>query len=57
MCEMVVAWETEWRAVDINIVEAIVSYCARFIVVSCVLPLILHFFLSTLVGALASVKS
>ena len=54
---MVVAWETEWRAVDINIVEAIVSYCARFIVVSCVLPLILHFFLSTLVGALASVKS
>ena len=53
----VIAWKTEWRAVDRNRAEAVVLDCARFIVVSFVMPLILRCFLSPLVGVLASVKS
>ena len=49
-------WDTEWRDVDRKFVEAVVFNCARFIVASLVLPLILCCFLSTLVGVLASVK-
>ena len=57
MFARVIAWDTEWRAVDKNIAEAVVSDCAQFIVASFVLPLILHCFLSTLVGVLTSVKN
>ena len=56
VCALVIAWETEWRAVDRNLEEAVVSDCARFIVTICVLPLVLHCFFSTLVGVIASVK-
>ena len=52
----VIAWDAEWRAVDRKRVEAVVSYCARFIVTSLVLPLIVRFFLSTLGGVPASFK-
>ena len=52
-----IAWDTEWRAVDRKRAEAVVLECARFIVASLVLPLILRCFLSTSVGVLASVKS
>ena len=57
MCALVIAWETECRAVNRNLAEAVVSDFARFIVASFVLPLILRCFLSTLVGVIASVKS
>ena len=57
VCARVIAWEPEWRAVDRNLSESVVSDCACFIVASYVLPLILRFFLSTLVGVLDSVKS
>ena len=53
----VIAWKTEWREVNRNIAEAVVSDYACFIVASCVLNLILRCFFSTLVGVLASVKS
>ena len=43
----VIAWDTEWRAVDRKQAEAVLSECARFIVASLVLPLILRFFLNT----------
>ena len=56
-CALFIAWEAEWRPDNRNLAEAVVSDSARFIVASCVLPLILRFFLSTLVGVLASVKS
>ena len=36
--------------------EAVVSECARFIVASCVLTLVLRCYFNTLVGVLASVK-
>ena len=52
----VIAWDTEWRAVDRNQAEAVLSDCACLIIASLVLPLIVCFFFSTLVGALASVK-
>ena len=52
----VIAWYTEWRAVDRKQAEAVVSDYARFIVASLVLTIILHCFLVTLVGVLASVK-
>ena len=51
----VIAWDTEWRAVDRKQAEAVLSECDRFIVASIVLPIILGCFLSTLVGVLASV--
>ena len=57
MCARVITWETDWRVVDRNLVEAVVSECARFIVASCVLPLILRYFLRSLAGVLVSVKS
>ena len=57
VCARVIAWETEWRAVDRNLAGAVVSDCACFIVASCVLPLMLRCFLSSLVGVLVSVKS
>ena len=49
------ACETEWRAVDRNIAEDVVSDCASFMVVSCDLPIVLRCFFTTLVGVLASV--
>ena len=52
----VIALDTEWREVDRKRAEAGVSDCARFFVASLVLPLILHCFLSTLCGVLASGK-
>ena len=52
----VIARETEWRAVDRNLAEAVVSKCDQFIFASRVLPLILRYFFSTLFGVLASVK-
>ena len=53
----VMACETEWREVDRNIANAVVSDCDWFIVVSCSLPLFLRCFFSILNGVLASVKS
>ena len=50
------ACDTEWRAVDRNLAEAVVSECALFIVASCVLHLVLHCFFIALVGVLASVE-
>ena len=52
----VIAWDTEWRAVDRNRAEDVLSDCARFIVASIVLPLILRLFCSTFGGVLASVR-
>ena len=52
----VIAWETEWRSVNRKLVENVLTDCACFIVASCVLPLALHCFFSTLVCVLASVK-
>ena len=48
--------DTECRSVDNNIVEAVESECALFIVSSCVLSIVLHQLFSTLVGVLASVE-
>ena len=42
--------------VDRNLAEAVVLDCAHFIVARCVLPLVLRFFFSTLVGVIASVR-
>ena len=50
------ACDTEWRAVDRNLLEAVVSDCDIFVVVSCVLRLVPRCFFSTLVGVLASVE-
>ena len=52
----VIAWETKWRVVNRNRAEAILLDCARFIVASLVLPLILSFLFSNLGGVLASVR-
>ena len=51
-----IAWDTEWREVDRNLAEAVLSDCDSLIVASLVLPLILHCFFSTLGGLLTSVK-
>ena len=51
-----IAWDTEWRSVDRNRSEAVLSDFARFIVASLVLPLILRCFFSTLGGVLTSFK-
>ena len=56
MFARVIAWDTEWKLVDRNRSEAVFSDCARFIVASLVLPLILSCFFSTLGGVLTSVK-
>ena len=32
VCALVVAWKTEWRAVNRNLAESVVLDCARFIV-------------------------
>ena len=56
VCARVIAWETEWRAVDRNIAEDFVLDSACFIVASCALPLVLRYFFSTLIGVLASLK-
>ena len=53
----VVAWDSEWIAVNRKRVEAVVLECARFIVASLVLPFNLLCLLITLVDVLASVKS
>ena len=52
----VIAWETEWKTVNRNLVEAVVSDCAHFIVTSCVLPIVLNILFGTIVGVLDSVK-
>ena len=52
----VIAWDTEWRSVNRKQGEAVLLDRDRFIVAIFVLPLILHFFLSTLGCVLASVK-
>ena len=44
---LVIAWETEWSAVERNLAEAVVLDWARFIVASLVLPLIFAAFLAT----------
>ena len=49
------ACDTEWRVIDKNISEAVVSESALFIVASCVLHLVLRCFFSTLFGVLDSV--
>ena len=54
--EQLIAWDTEWRAVNRNLAEAVLSKCARFIVTSLVLNLILRCFFSTLGGVLTSVN-
>ena len=46
------ACDTEWRAVDKNIADDVLSNCALFILVTCVLNLILRPFFITLVGVL-----
>ena len=51
-----IAWDTDWRAVDRNRAEAVLSDCDRFIVASLVLPLILRCFFSTLGDVLTSFK-
>ena len=56
MWARVMVCETEGRAVNRNLAKAMVSDFDRFIIASCVLPLVLHCFFSTLVGVLASVK-
>ena len=43
MFAQVIAWDTEWSAVDRKRAEDVVSNCARFIVSSLVLPIILHY--------------
>ena len=50
------ACDTEWRVVDKNLAEAVVSNCDLFIIASCVLRLVLRRFFSTLVGVLDIVK-
>ena len=57
VCATVIAWENEWRAVNRNLAEAVVSDCDRFIVASFVLSLILRCFFSILVSVIASVKN
>ena len=52
--ERMMAYDTEWRAVDRNLAEAAVSDCALFIVVRRVIRLVLRCFFSTSVGVLAS---
>ena len=56
MFVQVIAWYNEWRSVDRNRSEAVLSDFARFIVASLVLPLILRCFFSTLGGVLTSIK-
>ena len=50
-----IACDTEWRAVDRNLAEAVLSDCACFIVAICVQSRVLRCFFSTSVGVLASV--
>ena len=47
--ERMMACDTEWRAVDRNLAEALVSNCSLFIIVSCVLRLVFCCFFSILV--------
>ena len=49
------AWDTEWRAVDKNIAEAVVSNCALIYVSKFFLIMVLRRFFSTLVSVLTSV--
>ena len=51
-----IAWDTEWGAVDRNQAEAVLLECAHFIVAGLVLPPILRCFFSTLGGVLTSLK-
>ena len=50
-----IACDTEWRSVDRNLAEAVLSDCACFIVAICVQSRVLHCFFSTSVDVLASV--
>ena len=56
MFARVIAWETERRSVDRNLAEAVLLDCARLIVASLVLSLILRFFFSALCGVLTHVR-
>ena len=51
-----IAWDTEWREVDRNRAEAVLSDFYRLIVPRCVLTLILRCFFSTLGDVLTSFK-
>ena len=51
-----IAWDAEWREVDKNLAEAVLSGCACLSVVSLFMPLILRCLFSTLGGVLTSVK-
>ena len=42
----VITWDTECRAIDRNLAEAVLSDCACLIVASLVLPIILRFSLA-----------
>ena len=55
VCAQMMACDTEWRAVDRNLADDVVSDCAIFTVAMCVQCCILHCFFSNLVGVLASV--
>ena len=56
MWSRMMAYDTEWKAVDKNLAEAVVSDCNIFIVAICVIHIILRIFFSALVGVLASFK-
>ena len=55
VCEQMMACETEWRPLDRNLVEAVLSDCACFTVASCVRRRVLRCLFSTLCGVLTSV--
>ena len=52
----VIAWDIEWREVDRNVAEAVLSDYAQLIVASLILNLILRCFFSTLGGVLTILK-
>ena len=47
--------DNEWREVDRDLSETVVSDCALFMVAICVICLVLRFLFRTLVGVLSSV--
>ena len=51
-----IAWDTEWRAVDRNLAEAFLSDCDSLIVAILALPLISRCFFSNLGDVLTSVN-
>ena len=55
VCARIMACDTEWRSVDRNLVEAVVSDWYRFIFAICVWQRFLCFLFSTLCGVITSV--